>query len=529
LFNNSTTVNAKINPAKTTAEMIVSPVTLRFMDNITLTATVTPLSGYGISGTVQFKVNGANFGPATPVTSIPGDAQQRVQGTLAKQFDIQPGTYSVTAEFTSTTDNYNCSSSGSISVQVNTRDATPYTSKGFYTGDIFTWTTSTNSSKGTLTLAATIKDVDSPNGDVRGAKVTFYTNNNNVLTPILGAKDLPVGLINIDDHTIGAASAIVQFDIGAQNAGYYNIAVAVTGAYKNNPAAACSQKQITIAKPLPGGYIMGAGEVTNETSSGYIRGAADQFTDFECDITYTKSGSNPKGKNSIWVRSYYKSDGVLDTKMHTYWIQSTAISMLSVSTSTTGAVIGDFSSKANLYEQISDVGLVLVEGGAALQMQAYRRTADQQIAITLYRKAGGIWFSSNWVRLKTQLRSINTGGEVFVSLGSSAGTAATNTDKGDETAGVTGALNGEQLIPLSASLYPNPTKSQFNIKLQSSNTVDAIAIVVYSVQARIIEQKQNLHASQTIEVGAQYRPGVYILEIIQGNQHKQIKLVKIPD
>jgi hypothetical protein len=43
---------------------------------------------------------------------------------------------------------------------------------------------------------------------------------------------------------------------------------------------------------------------------------------------------------------------------------------------------------------------------------------------------------------------------------------------------------------------------------------------------RIIEQKENLNTNSTIIIGDHYYPGVYIVEAIQGNIHKQIKLIK---
>jgi hypothetical protein len=78
-------------------------------------------------------------------------------------------------------------------------------------------------------------------------------------------------------------------------------------------------------------------------------------------------------------------------------------------------------------------------------------------------------------------------------------------------------------------VYPNPTTSQFNVKLESANRIDAINILVYSANGRVIEQRTNLSAEQTIQLGALYRPGVYILEIIQGTERKRMKLIKIPD
>jgi hypothetical protein len=37
------------------------------------------------------------------------------------------------------------------------------------------------------------------------------------------------------------------------------------------------------------------------------------------------------------------------------------------------------------------------------------------------------------------------------------------------------------------------------------------------------------NAGESVIIGGLYRPGVYVLEMIQGKEHKQLKLVKIPD
>jgi len=49
------------------------------------------------------------------------------------------------------------------------------------------------------------------------------------------------------------------------------------------------------------------------------------------------------------------------------------------------------------------------------------------------------------------------------------------------------------------------------------------------MNGKVIETRQNLKAGQSLVLGGMYRPGIYILEMIQGGQHKQLKLVKIPD
>src|SRR6185503_5873019 len=108
------------------------------------------------------------------------------------------------------------------------------------------------------------------------------------LTPINGAQNLPVGLVDPDNLNVGAASAIVQYNIGTASMLPLDIAVRVTGNYKSddNPA---TDKQITIAVPLPGGQIVGGGTLDNLTSSGYIGGSSSKKTAFSIEVLFNKS------------------------------------------------------------------------------------------------------------------------------------------------------------------------------------------------------------------------------------------------
>ena len=86
----------------------------------------------------------------------------------------------------------------------------------YYTGPAFYWTSGSNSSTATLTLTTTLSNRVCI-GDIRTATVTFNIRDSaGVLTPIKGAQNLPVGLVNPGDTGVGTASAIVQ-DIANRN------------------------------------------------------------------------------------------------------------------------------------------------------------------------------------------------------------------------------------------------------------------------------------------------------------------------
>jgi hypothetical protein len=81
-------------------------------------------------------------------------------------------------------------------------------------------------------------------------------------------------------------------------------------------------------------------------------------------------------------------------------------------------------------------------------------------------------------------------------------------------------------VKLELIAFPNPSVTQFNLKLQSSNITDKITIRVFDMNGRTVQVIQNLATGQTVQLGSGYRPGIYFVEMLQGNQRKQVKLLK---
>jgi trimeric autotransporter adhesin len=516
LLNTTAATIAKILKASTTTTLITSAATVRYMDPLTMTARIKPLNTGGVlTGTVQFSVGSVAYG--SPVTAVStGETDGTFEATIMPQISNIPSAnpYTVTAVFSSLNSNYE-GSSQSKPLSVLQRNASPYNDNvGFYTGTLFAWTSGPNSSTASITLATTIRDNSAPRGDMRGAKVTFYLVNGTTLTPISGAQNLPVGLVDVNDGSIGTASALVQFNIGSNNAQSFLVAVGVSGAYTNDPKLPSAQTIVTVSKPVPGGYVVGGGRIENISSSGYIKGKAGLNTGFQADITYTKSGTNPKGKANVLIRSYYKTDGTLDTEEHTYIITTSAISVLNVAAPT-----ATFSAKANLVEQKADLTLVPVEGGSTFEMKIYQSGCDQKVAITLYRKAGGIWYSSNWDGTATALQGLN-GGVVSVAGGGSCSSVLERRNSIVQEAVLT------PVISLAIKAYPNPSTSHFNMLIETEDRKTAINVRVLNISGKLVEVKRNIVAGQTIQLGNNYMPGMYIVEVIQGEKKKITKLVK---
>jgi len=58
---------------------------------------------------------------------------------------------------------------------------------------------------------------------------------------------------------------------------------------------------------------------------------------------------------------------------------------------------------------------------------------------------------------------------------------------------------------------------------------EKVNLRVFDLSGRTVELLWNINAGQTLQIGSKYRPGMYIVEMIQGNNRKQLKLIKQPD
>ena len=511
LINTTAVTSASITSATTALNLQLSAASVRYMDNLTFTAKIVPLnSGSPLTGVVKFTVNGVDYG-SYPVVPIPGAVDGSVQAMVIKQIVNLPGNYIVKAEFLSSNANY-AGSYQEKTLLVIPRNASPYNATGFYTGDLFAWTTGPNTSTATLTMTAVIKDNNAPTGDVRSAKVSFYIVNGGTMSPIASAQNLPVGLINVSDGSVGSASAIVQLNIGSANAASFQIAVKVTGAYENNPWSTLSQCIVTVTKPVPGGYIVGGGNLLNSNSSGYVKGANGQLTGFQFDVQFNNKLTNPQGKAVIYVSSYNKPDGTLDSKLHTYIITTNAISLLNITLPK-----AQFSSKANIVEQLENGTIVSLEGGAAFQMamtDSGNSLSQKTLAITLNRKAGGVWFSSNWNASQSKtVEQILNGGSLQVRTAS--GSAKEEVITSDEPITDTG---------FKVKIYPNPSSYEFIFESQNA-ALEPVTIKVFDTSGKFVNEivKNN---EQQFTFGHDLPRGVYLVIISQGLESRTMKLMK---
>jgi hypothetical protein len=82
---------------------------------------------------------------------------------------------------------------------------------------------------------------------------------------------------------------------------------------------------------------------------------------------------------------------------------------------------------------------------------------------------------------------------------------------------------------LTVKALPNPSATQFTLKINSDDRNEMISIRVVDMLGKELEVRTNIFAGQTLEIGNGYRPGIYLVEVIQGKQIKTLKLIKEPN
>ena len=519
--NASVTVAQTINVVDVTPSVSVSPSSqTKFygyaIDQVMVAATDGDSPGSDLNISITYTKNGGGVITGLPAglsllqtSTQPHSRSWNVTGCVT---GTGAGTYSIKVAIT---DQCSAISYSTFAITVNPAPAQPV-SDAYYIGSCFYWTAGSNSSVATLTLVASLKNHDC--GDIRTAKISFYVRNGATLTPINGAQNLPVGLVNPNDNTVGTASANVQYNIGGATALPLDIAVIVGGNYAANDPA--TDKTIMIAVPVPGGQICGGGEIANNNSAGYLKGAPSppSYTNFSFFVQYNKSMKNMQGAVEAYVRSFNDRNGAIGNTLHTYKIKSNAISTLAVNQPSLG--YAQFSGKANVVEIIGGVEQG-VEGNCIMQLDLFdgnysSPALKDQLALTVYRSKGGVWFSTYWNGTKT-IRNDIWSGNVAVT-----GAAATITQVSPEARA--SEVSKSKFLDLAA--FPNPSSSYFNLKVESDNLNDLMTIRIIDLYGRSIRVFNNVVAGQTLEVGSELRPGVYVAELMQGGRTKQVKLVK---
>ena len=508
-------VIVNINSVATAATVTVSPSSQQYSDQVNFVASVAPYncSGAGdIGGTVTFKVGTQTVGSAPVINgtaTLANVALLEAAPPTGQVAPTSPGSRTVTACFAGTDANYTVTNS-TTTLGISCEDA-----RAYYTGVCYASTSSPTSSTATVTLSATIKDIsaapgdpnyDTYGGDIRNARVTFINRDNNTII----ASNVPVGLVNTADLTIG--TAVYNWNVNITgDAQQFTIGVIVNNYYCRNSSD--DDAVITVAKPLPDLFITGGGYLVLTNSAGMKAGDPGTRNNFGFNVKYNNSQTNLQGNiNTIFRRM---ESGVL----RVYQVKGNSMTSLNMNTACPKTAV--FNGKANIQDITNPLLPQSIEGNATLQVKITDMGDpgnNDRIAITVWNKSGGVWFTSNWDGTKT-IEQLVSGGNIKVH-GGSACTATFTVAAGTNVQ--------KEMLPASTPFlvkaHPNPTRHSFTVHVETNNLRDKIMIKVWDIAGRLTYTASAGGHSYTF--GENFVTGVYIVEVRQGDKRSLIKLIK---
>jgi hypothetical protein len=386
-----------------------------------------------------------------------------------------------------------------------------------------------NNNTGTVSLSSYVLDRDDTptgaRGDVRNATITFK--DGGASGSLLGTSNIPVGLINTGVTTEGIATT--GFNYTLTNSDITNggqVFDVWMGA--NNYYCGDAGETVPVTIALPGqDFVTGGGYIKMQNSAGTYAGTPTKRMNFGLVMRWNKSGKSLQGKVTIVYRR------VVGGQSKVYQIKSNAINSLVVTNvNDAGAVATGtaitfrkavISTKANLTDITNPLSPVTLGGSLDFVVTGWESTTNttgalDRIGVQLSGSGSvGLLFSSNWSGGTTQWQKLD-GGKMQVRSSSTTTSTLTRT--------IQASTSPIEITQFDLKVYPNPSHASFNIVMSSNNKLDKVQLRIMDISGRTIQVFNNLSANQTLQIGSSYRPGLYIVEMIQGNERKQLKLIK---
>jgi hypothetical protein len=275
-----------------------------------------------------------------------------------------------------------------------------------------------------------------------------------------------------------------------------------------------------------GGFVIPQGSYSKKPNSN----ADGLKNNFGFNVKWNKSMTNLQGNfNTIIRRS--ESDGI-----HRYQVKSANPGTLVVTKLTTNGYTNSYRADityTNANIQDLTLGVATGEGPGVVYLTVIDNgepgsngSTTDQVLMTVKDKYNTLWYTSS------QAANTNVGN---LTLSSSIpllsrGNIQVHTSAG----GKAGAITTRDLQTLPTALTqtfdvtatPNPSFSYFNLHIAGGNLGGLVNVKVTDVLGRVVESRQSLAPGQTLRIGSEYKPGVYIVQVMQGDTVKQLKLVK---
>jgi hypothetical protein len=336
----------------------------------------------------------ASFTTAAAITFYSTGGVSNAPGTYTSDIIPSVGTLSAT--------NYDFPAANFVK---GTLTVTQEDARATYAGTLFASTSSSTSTTATVTLSATIQDItalpadpayDAYPGDIRNATVTFINRDTNTVI----VSNLPVGLVNASDTKTGTATYNWSVNIGSADSQQFTVGIIVTNYYTRNNSL--DDTVVTVSKWIPGS-ITGGGYLVMQSSAGLYPGGVGTKNNFGFNVKNASNG--PKGNINTIIRNNGR----------VYQIKGNSMTSLSIKLppppATTPAT-ATFNGKSSIQDITNPLAPISIDGNATLQVTMTDNGepgSSDTIAITVWNKIGGMWFSSNWTGTKTMEQTLGGG------------------------------------------------------------------------------------------------------------------------
>ena len=250
-----------------------------------------------------------------------------------------------------------------------------------------------------------------------------------------------------------------------------------------------------------GGYAYGGGWYQSSAGALVSNSSATGKASYGFTVNYFKTSTRPKGETQF---EFKVGEFEFNALNFDYLVVNNAMAQFRG----TGKIIGGQSG--------IDFIMTVIDG----QLDG---SGTDKIRMKIYNKNTGQIYYDNQPGASDAALPAQAVGEnsTIVISGNNSTLAAPNTNQKVENE----PLITETITKLSAIAYPNPSKNNFSITVQSG-THEKIMMEVTDVYGRVIETL-NVASNTIVKFGNHYRPGTYFVRITQANQNKQIKLIKL--
>jgi hypothetical protein len=454
--------------------------------------------------------------------SLTGTLPNGVSGSFANGVFTISGTptQSGTFNYTVTTTGSSCVNphlDGSITVGRNVLCSA-------YSGDYFANTgLTTSGGSATVTVAWSVSSAPNPPNvcnSMTGLSLTDFIvapnadQNVNSVTLVAGSASYTNGIYSAK-YTIGLKSieysGTVIFTLGTTSTSNYTI------------SATCSDNPIVTVSSKSDGFVTGGGFIIPTNACGSLATPVNGVNpinglknNFGFNMKYNKAGKLQGNWNTIIRRN----EG---GKVVVYQVKSNVASTLIVTKIDDKRMRADLTYTSANFQNLTCSLCPVDANNGTVVVTVYDNgepgAGVDSILISIRDRSNSQWYTSH---APGSHSSINSDVQLIKQ-----GNIQIHTLGGSKTARIAAEQSVTEVQPFNLLAQPNPSASSFNLQLTSSNKIDKMNVRVTDITGRTVQVLHDLAPNQTLTIGSGYRPGLYMVELVQGNERKQIKLVKL--